>query len=179
MRKPLFFVLLAISLSACVTYVPVEGKYHSGPVETVTAKTKDDIWENLMDLIARNGLPVVTLDKASGIVIGGPASLTATRERGKHDETRSKTDSRLVRPNAHLVTGYSYHSGQFTYDPNGLGRWNVRVRDNGDQRIVSVGLFDLKATDEPSPDKPRNREAKKVIQSTGNFEQMIVDAITR
>lgn len=181
MQKTLLFVLVATGLGGCATYMPIEGKYHTGPVETTTAKSKDEIWENLMDLVARNGLPVVTLDKASGILIVGPTSLTATRERGRFDRNRSKTDARLVRPNAHLVTGYVYGGGQFTYDPNALGRWNVRVRDNGENRLVSVVLFDLKAADVPPPviRQREQQEAKARFQSTGNFEQMIVDAVTR
>jgi hypothetical protein len=148
-----------------------------------------------MDLVSRNGFPVSVLDKSSGLLVVGPTAIEITRELGPYDRGRDfRRDDQPVElrlPDAAGVAGYNYAGGTFTYSQVGLTRWNVRVREDGDRRSVSVGLYDVQLKnmnergvmtagtgDKKTPIMEKMEEMGRVY-STGHFERTIAEVLTR
>lgn len=166
--------------------MPVRGTYQQGQYSVTTPKAKDSIWDDLTDLIAKNGFSVDVLDKASGIAILSPTQMSVTRERGPYDRGRNRRSMEeapeLANKEAWTVSSYFVSSGTFNYPNRTPARWNVRVRDNGENRTVSVLMYDLK--DEPEkPTNPRSLQTptrpRAMLFSTGRFERVIVETVTR
>jgi len=184
-------VLIVLLLASCGQFVPVKGTYQRGPYSIDTQKSKDEIWENLMDLITKNALSVTLLDKASGVLIVGPTAIEITRELGSYDKiTRQRSADeapQLQLKDAAGVSGYTYRNGSFSYPETGVTRWNVRVRDSGDSRTVSVVLYGQRtaAADafeqagRSTPLRPTKLDGGFQVYSTGYFERTIAETITR
>ncbi len=190
--KAVFAALLCVLvLASCGQYIPVRGIYQKGPYSIDTQKSKDEIWENLMDLVTRNALPVTLLDKASGVLIVGPTAIEITRELGPYDLDSQRrpadTAPELSLKDAAGVSGYTYQNGSFSYPKTGLTRWNVRVRDGGDSRTVSVVLYGQRTAAGDAFEQARGKtslrptklDAGFQVYSTGYFERTIAETITK
>lgn len=182
MLKILTFSMTLLLLSSCFpmmqTYktVPIQGNYAGSPYEVVTDKSKEEVWDNLIDLFAKKGLPIKLIDKSSGLIISEKSLLTHTHELpkggGLSDKTAYVVLPKVINKANNKVVKYSIVTGD----------WNVRIKEVNGKTVVNVNLLNIVSspiTATGSPGSPYGY-GEWTIQdgkSTGVFEKMIADTI--
>jgi hypothetical protein len=157
------------------------GDYPKTPYIIKTDKSFNDVWENIIDLLAMTGMSVKMIDKENGIIISEITDMANVT-------SFENEDGSLMNPNA-FVAAESYEYPMNTFSIGSLlCSWNIRVKDKNDFRIIMVNLtfksivvnghtwadtYDV--TKYPSYYKPEDYPPG--IKSTGVFEQSIIDFI--
>jgi len=114
--------------------IPLKGKYPEQSTEYITNESFDKVWDRVIDLFAKYGIPIKTIDKSSGIIIANKSNFIATFE----NENGSLIDTnacfvavKLIVPANHRVIEPVYVSSDF----------NVRVKkleDNNTSIVINV-----------------------------------------
>ena len=61
----------------------MKGTYSDGNFEGYSDKSKDIVWDNIIDFFAKSGISIRIIDKSSGIITSGEGSIPFTRENTK------------------------------------------------------------------------------------------------
>lgn len=168
----LFVLVVIISASSCtIKTIPLKGHYSNGNFEAITDKSREQVWDQLIDLFAKNGLPISVIDKSSGLIVSNGAQLTWTYEDKKGN---------LVNPNASVVIAKLSLNGEELKGARPaliVGSWNVRIKSVSDkQTMVNINLVNPRITYNTM--STNNTEFNQgSIQSTGNFEKKIFESI--
>ena len=167
MKRLFGFMLISILCASCITtskVVHLTGNYDF--VSTVeTNKTYDEVWNKVVDYFATTGIPISTIEKASGLIISKEVSL-------KGMITMEK-DGALLDENAFVVIPYA---SKVVY-MNATSDFNVRVREVNGKVSITVNLPNIIAERTIKPtgfqlvSVPERVEAK----STGVFERGLLE----
>lgn len=139
MKKLLF---VAILLSGCATpaLTPLKSNYEK-PYSVEVNRTFDEVWSDVVDVLATKGLNIKTLDKSSGIVISEKVSFVGSI-------TVEDANGIPKDPKAYVVTSWNRNAlGQIIIPTDGYGTWNVRVKKMSDtSTAISVNIVNLATT---------------------------------
>jgi hypothetical protein len=166
-----FLFLLTICLAGCMSIktVPLKGAYTNGNFEKTTDKSKDQVWDNIIEFFAKNGLPIKLIDKASGLIVSSESELTWTFEDKK---------GQLLKPDAWIVIAKQINpNNQKPIKPTIItGEWNIRVKQNSPtETLINVNLVSPKYV--TAFTQVATQFSKGTFQSTGNFENWIYNTI--
>jgi len=178
MRRLITAALIAFAFSSCaVANRPLQGKYQNGPVTSETEISVERIWSRLVDLVARNGLTVSLLDKASGLLVIDRTSLSVTREKSQKDFDRRKEyePGEIYNRNAWAVSSHWDIAGTVAIPTYVTGKMNVWVKDDGSKRTVNALLYDIRAERED----PKTGAMSYTVKSTGQLENLIVSSLAK
>ena len=167
MKKKLFLLVLScVLLSSCTTtkISSLTGTY-SVNTSIETDKSYDEVWGKVIDYFATSGIPISTLEKASGLIVSNKVAL--------ENMTTTEKNGVISNPNAYIVIPYVKNSShlQVTSD------FNVRVTEQNGKVVISVNLPNIKAQLDVLEGlymrvwTPKSVEAK----STGVFEKTLLD----
>ncbi len=131
------------------------GKYQDSSFHIESAKTVDEVWSEVIDLLAAKGISIRIIEEPSGLIVSKESSLTFSTE----------VDGHLINPNAFVVVN-SLDKEKYLYI---TGEWNIRVKKAGEKTAVIATLMEIKCYNTAIP----NIE----IKSTGVFEKLIADAV--
>ncbi|RYD54053.1 MAG: hypothetical protein EOP56_19645 [Sphingobacteriales bacterium] len=164
-------LFLLLFLGACTpTVYKLKGNYGNGNFEQATTKGKEQVWSNLIDFFAKNGLSIKIIDKSSGLITSEPTRLKWSIEDDKGN---------LYDPNAWVaVAKMKGMNGQVVSTAfRVVAEWNVRVKDgpNG-STLVGVNLVNAQYMTGPAG-SPYTLYTPGSIHSTGVFENTIFNAI--
>ncbi|MEP7373199.1 MAG: hypothetical protein ABI675_07375 [Chitinophagaceae bacterium] len=83
--KVLLYSLTFLLLSSCTSYktIALKGSYSDGNFEAYSEKNKDQVWDNLIDFFAKNGISIRIIDRSSGLITSGETRAPITRENSK------------------------------------------------------------------------------------------------
>ncbi|WP_288531763.1 hypothetical protein [uncultured Bacteroides sp.] len=163
MKKLLLMLLPFLLLSSCMTMKSTPS--HLVGVYNVTTSIKtdnpfDEVWNKVIDYFATNGIPIATLEKASGLIVSNKVQLK--------DAVTIEQDGKPLDKNAYIVIPYAKN---IIYK-NVTSDFNVRVREVDGKVVITVNLPNIVAERTIKPtgftmiSVPENVEAK----STGVFE---------
>lgn len=130
--------LSTLALAGCITPAPPA----PAPVATPVAAPFDKTWASVIDVFAAQNLPIATIDKASGLLVAQPMSLTS--EQGRSWAACSKgiagsmavnrvTFNVVVRPvsagsTIQVNARWEYVSGATMMACNSTGVWEARLQ---------------------------------------------------
>lgn len=135
------FALLIItqSCSLRIKEVPLIGTYPEPPFIALSDKSFEDVWSNLIDLFAQNGLGITLIDKSSGLIIASKTRLSWTFE---------DKEGKPLKADADVVLSKKIDPGPMRpYKPSYCaGDWNVRIKvlPNG-KTSINVNLLNIDA----------------------------------
>lgn len=158
-------------LSSCFSLktFPLQGSYSDGNFEGYSEKSKDVVWDNIIDFFAKSGISIRIIDKSSGLITSGETAIPWTRENSKGELIKKEAwvviqkvvDSRTRKP----VPYYSV-----------TAEWNVRIKESNGKTLINVNLVNpTYLTLEVGGS--RSLFKKGSFQSTGVFEKMIYDLV--
>jgi hypothetical protein len=168
---------LLISLSGCsVKFFGFKGSYPNTPIVIYSDRTKDQVWDNLIDFFAQNGIAIKIIDKASGLIVSEKMAIPWTYEDDKN---------KLKDPRAFVVIPDIYIPGS---DKPALptevqASWNVRLKTEGARTSINVNLVNLDAkyldkyTFYVSAAKQKYPPEQINGRTTGIFEKSLADII--
>jgi hypothetical protein len=165
-----YLICLMCVFASCTNAIqPLKGVYTSGNFEQTSNKNKEQVWSNLIDFFAKNGLSIKIIDKSSGLIVS---------ERSRLIWSLEKDNGQLYNPAAWVAVEKMKSGGKdITTAWQVLAEWNVRLKDSptggtiiGINLVNSQYLTSLVAGEYVSF-KPGT------LHSTGIFEQKIFDAI--
>jgi hypothetical protein len=157
-------------LTSCAPKVyKLQGTYSNGNFEQVSDKSREQVWSNIIDFFAKNGISIKIIDKSSGLITSDVTAFTWTYEKVKGGLENSNAwvvIEKIVDPES-MKTLSPY---QIT------GEWNIRVKDApGGKTLININLvnprYSTLAGRIPTSFNPGT------LQSTGKFENWIFDTI--
>lgn len=171
MYKLLLFFFFSLMLSSCAPKVYIlKGSYPAPPIIYNSEKNFETVWSNVIDLFAQKGVPIQLVDKASGLIVSGSASLTWSFE----DKTGNliKKDAWVALPkiidkgNNKLIKPYAVY-----------GSWNIRIKADGGKTSINTNLYNISAVYNNVAAYTKPAMAISDGRSTGNFEKFIYDIV--
>src|ERR1035437_7441808 len=95
------------------------GKYQDSSYHMESNKSVDEVWSEVIDLLAAKGISIRIIEEPSGLIISNETSLTFSTE----------VDGHLINPNAFVVVN-SVKKEKYLYI---TGEWDIRVKKAGDK----------------------------------------------
>ncbi len=167
-------LLLCIIFSSCtpVKFIPLKNSYADKPFEQTVDKSKDQVWENIIDFFAKNGLSIRLIDRTSGLIISDKTALKWTYE---------KKDGSLEFPLAWAAVPKVINTGNnmpykfLTVN----GDWNIRIKESSGGTLININLVNINCYASAYTLASNSPSAITVagVKSTGNFEKLIFDNI--
>lgn len=160
--KKVFYVPLIVFLvfSCTVTNVPLKGTYEKPTFET--SKSVDEVWTNIIDFFASNGISIKIIDKESGLIISEGNSF-------KDRYTYEKADGSLFDKSAYIVLNKISYGGEQQKPQIVTGEWNIRIKPLNGRTSVAINLVNIEASAE--------QNFVFTGKSTGEFEKFIFEQI--
>jgi len=146
-------------------FYPITGNYYGGnnPYQIETKKSKEDVWNKIIELFATRGLSIKLLDKSSGLIISEKLPFSG------NDCTVENENGALVNPNAFIVCDKVVWQ-TIDYEPQeAVGEWNIRVVGREGKTLINVNLINIDVT--------YKGKLHGAGRSTGKFEGLISDFI--
>lgn len=170
--KILFFILLLAVSSCGVKSYPIKGTYLDKPYETTVTKTKEQVWERIIDFFATTGISIKLIDRGSGLIMSEKSELKWSYE---------KPNGALDDPTAWVVVPRMIDkaSNQPYRNVKVTGDWNIRIKEADGKTTINVNLVNINSV---APvygmwAVEANNMAISGTRSTGVFEKMIADII--
>ena len=148
--------------------VPIRGTYLREPYTVVTTKPFQEVWDNVVDIVAQTGIGFTTLDKNNGLLITKEYSF-------KGAITHETLSGELADTSAWVVVKSRYYTVTKEYErPNHVtGILTVRVKQVPDGASININFTNFKAY---MPGKAYAIE-NYPVQSTGVFERKLADKL--
>lgn len=171
--KKLLFVALLLSGCATPALTPLKSNYEK-PYMVEINRPFDDVWSDVVDVLATKGLNIKTLDKSSGIVISEKVSFVGSI-------TVEDANGIPKDPKAYVVTSWNRNELNMIITPNqAFGTWNVRVKKLSDSvTVVSANIVGLEAVLSQTSLANTPILATFEAKSTGVFEKSFLELIKK
>lgn len=172
MKKSLFtLILISLFLTSCTSYktIPLKGNYLDKPYVIESEKNFNQVWSNIIDLFATNGISIKLLDKDSGLIVAEKTSFI-------NNYTYENKEGLLENPNAYVIVNKV--KGDALLDRSIIpveifGEWNVRIKETVDNKTsININLNSLEAWG-----INYNSRYFFLIKSTGVYENLIAEFI--
>jgi hypothetical protein len=132
MRNLILFFAVASYLSCGIKSEGISGRYGK-PVVITSDNSFEQVWSNVIDFFATEGISIKVIDKSSGLIVTEKYNLRgAYTQEGKNGE--------LMNPSAFVVISKCGKLG-----PDWLtGEWNVRIKSLPDGKTsINVNLLNI------------------------------------
>lgn len=164
------FILLVFYSCTPFRVMPLKNTYAEKPFEQTVNKSKEVVWENIIDFFAKNGLSIKIIDKSSGLIISDKTTLKWTYE---------LKDGKLEFPHAWVAVPKVINTGNNMPQKylSVFGDWNVRIKETTEGTLINVNLVNINCftnTYQLGSTSPASVPVQGV-KSTGVFEKMIYD----
>ncbi len=141
MKKIIYVIFFSPFLLSCATgkFIPFKNDYTKEPYKIESTKTKDQVWDNIIDLFAENGIGIRIIDRSSGLIISNEkALLTFTTE----DKT-----GKILDPKAYVVAMryYDPNSRKYYKPLRVTGEWNIRIKEIENRTLININLLNINA----------------------------------
>lgn len=146
---------------------------YSTPHQFISSSSKDQVWDQLIDLLMAKGIALMTLDKNSGVITSDKTSFL-------NSYTWERKKGGLLNPNAMVVCSQLRIFGIPLKPEIVSGQWAFRIKEQADKTIVIISLVNAtgKIVVENTSSPHTTRETNNlVVKSTGLFEKTIEDAL--
>lgn len=167
--KKIVIISLTIFLSSCTIQMqPLLNNYYPGPQTKQLNLSYDEAWDKVIDYVSQKGMSVKIIDKASGLLVTEPYNFAA-------NTTTEKDSGFLVDENAFIVCNkikgsLDGYGGATTV----LAAFNIRLKKVEDKSELTVNIGEVNSTL-----LVNNYNVKYGCQSTGKFEKMMLDELTK
>jgi len=169
--KLLISLLVTVAFISCeMKVIPLKGKYTDGNFEAYSDKSKDVVWDNLIDFFAKRGISIKIIDRSSGLIIAG-----ATRMPWSYENSKGI----IIHKDAWIVIRKVIDPGsRKPIDPISVsGEWNVRIKEMSGKTLINVNLVNPEYSYSYQSRNTQTTFKPGAFQSTGNFEKMIYDQV--
>lgn len=170
--KFLYLSAISLFLLSCEStkMVPLKGKYSDGNFVAYSDKSKEKIWDNIIDFFAKNGLSIRIIDKSSGLIISGTTSL---------DWTYENKNGALVHSDAWVVIAKTQYISKTIEVGRVIGEWNIRIKEENGKTSININLVNPSYYYKNATVATANPTSFKsgYCKSTGKFEESIYQII--
>ena len=83
MRKLYILIASFIFCSCTPKVIALKGTYPDKPFELSVDKSKDAVWDNIIDFFATKGLSIKLIDRSSGLIVSEKTALVWSYENSK------------------------------------------------------------------------------------------------
>lgn len=178
----LFSALLILTqlITSCVTQGTLVPLKSSNVVENsfIIPTSKDKVWERVIDFFADNSISIGVMEKESGLITSKETSFPITVE---------MTNGQFSDPSAFVLV---QRMSDFKEDGTGIramSNWNIRVKETekGTELKINIGKINAEAyivatrNGYGMPLSYEWRTFSGQAISTGNFEKMIYEYVTK
>jgi hypothetical protein len=167
------FVLCSCLMTSPIQVTTLQGKYQETPFTVTTEKSKDVIWEKVVDIFAVKSIPITLIDKSSGIVVSNKLNLSATYEllNGMPKDSTAALIFNNVYDSRFPSDGYLPFGGIYA-------DFNVRVKEIDGKASINVNIQNVYYENTFT----RHAGLIKImydVKSTGVFEKAFTDELLK
>lgn len=163
-------ILLSVVLISCsVKTIPLKGEYEKGSYTGQSSRSKDAVWESIIDFFAVKGIPIKLIDRSSGLIISDRSEMTYTHENSKGelmDKTAWIVLEKTIDPGSRKIIKFY----------NVTAEWNIRIKDSDGKTSINVNLVNPTHTAFFGEGKVVGFKQGS-FQSTGVFERQVYEII--
>ena len=140
MQRAFSFIIVSVLFIGCsMKTIPLKGRYPEQSTEYITNESFDKVWDRVIDLFAKYGIPIKTIDKSSGIIVANKSNFIATFE----NENGSLIDTNACFVAVKLIVPANNRLIQPVYVSSDF---NVRVKKLEDNNVsIVINVFTNKA----------------------------------
>jgi len=152
--------------------IPLKSDYSKIQNTFFLEKSKDIVWNNIIELFSKNGIGIQLIDKSSGLIISNKTDYSKTA-------TTENENGRLTNDKAFIVV--ERFDGAFEIVPaqNISATWNIRLFEKDNKTGININMTNIEAiTNIPSSQYSIGRVLRYDAKSTGNFEKMVFNSIS-
>jgi hypothetical protein len=173
MRLIAALFLTTLIVSCTYKTVPLKGKYSDGNFEAYSDKSKDQVWENIIDFFSKKGLSIKIIDRSSGLIVSGESVLPWSYE-DKNGKVEKKDAWVVIQKIIDPGTRKPIMPFRVT------GEWNIRIKEKDGKTLIAINLVNPSYASSGaygSPSKTPTMFEQGTLQSTGNFEKLVYEQI--
>jgi hypothetical protein len=173
MKKILTFITVAAMLQSCGqgSMIPLKSDYSKIQNTFYSDKSKDVVWNNIVELFSKNGIGIQLIDKSSGLIISNKTDYSKTA-------TTENASGKLLNEKAYVVVESYDAPMRIVPAENISATWNIRLFEKDNKTGININLTNIEATTTFPPSQyTRGLVLKYDAKSTGNFEKLIADSI--
>lgn len=176
-------IAIAFLLKSCaptLSHVPLKGKHLEDPYIVVTEKPFDEVWDNVIDILAQRGFPIRFLDKENGLVVSERSSLLDAYTYEDRAGKLENPDALLVLP---TVSIWGIAERVHPLSLTGIASIRVRkLKDNTTKINVNLNALNVDVIgtwDKGTPEVFREAQfiVSQEMRSTGLFEYKIAEMV--
>ena len=148
-----------------------KGKYLQTPYIVESDKSKDQVWQNIIDFFGQKGIGIKIIDRSSGLITTDAYRMPFTYEDSKGN---------LVDKGAYLVISKIVSHGfngatSTTLEPYYVtAEWNIIIKEENGKTLININIVNPKYSDISRTNEPFSTGG---CLSTGVFEKTIADII--
>lgn len=165
MRLPskLLLFFFSVSLLSCAPNLyHIKGSYLNKPYQIYSDKSKDEVWNKIIELFSSQGIAIKLIDKNSGLILSERTSFLS-------DYSYENDDGSLQNPNAFVVCDKVVWQTVLQYPKQVTGEWNIRVVENSGKTLINVNLVNIQVIFSTNP------ALEGTGKSTGKYERIVAD----
>lgn len=175
MKRLLTLFILVICIRGLQSCAPsqqltLKGNYLTEPYTFNSDKPKQQVWDNLIDIVAQTGIGFTTLDKENGLLISKEYSFQGS-------VTTEDKAGKIRDSSAWIVVNSRYWNvtKEYDYPKNITGVLTIRIRENGNGSTGSINLTNVKAYHNTTGQVIQSDVYQ--VRSTGVFERKIMEKL--
>jgi len=170
--KRIIYLLVSIAILSCSTtkQLTLKGNYLAEPFTFTSPKSKQQVWDNVVSIVAQTGMKFSRLDKDNGLLVSEEYSFAGAI-------TTEDINGNLLDTSAWIVVNSKYWKVTKEYEhPKAItGVLTVHLKESSGGTLGNINLTNLKvyntATGLPVP------ADRYVVRSTGVFERKLADKL--
>lgn len=163
LSSKLLLFFFSVSLISCGPELyRTKGSYLDKPYQIYSDKSKDEVWNKIIELFSTKGISIKLIDKNSGLILSERTSFLS-------DYSYENDDGSLRNPNALVVCDKVVWQGVLQYPEQVTGEWNIRVVESSGKTLINVNLVNIQVSFFLA------QVPEGTGKSTGKYEKIVAD----
>lgn len=169
-------IISTLLIGSCAP-LRLTGEYPDTHFSKETDLSYEEVWVRVIDYFAIAGIPISTIDKASGLIVSSKVSFVNNYTREVHGKPQNEK-AYVVIPTVRGGFGNILEPrAALTGDWEMFGDWNVRIKNSNNKTMVSVNMLNLYCFYRVTGIIGSTTQIP--IKSTGVFEQSLLNYLTQ
>ncbi len=131
------FLMSFLFVGCAPSLEQLNGKYDDKPFQIYTSKSKDAVWEKIIEFFATKGISIKLIDRQSGLIISEKTSFI-------NSYTYEDKNGNPIDPKAFVVCGKYVNMYKVMINPETVtGEWNIRIVTENEKTLININLLNL------------------------------------
>lgn len=171
MKKIIYCILIGFTLCSCSgTAIPLRTNYDSLKKVYFSDKSKDEVWNKIIQLFTTDGIGIKLIDKSSGLIVSEKTDFIK-------NFTQEDGSGKIANQNSFLVVSKYDAMGKNILPTSVVGSWNIRLFEENQRTALEVNLTNIEAFYGATGYQGTQIHIPFDAKSTGVFERQVAEYV--